>query len=51
MAVNQLKAMNETTHIKTNGTPINPFFSGEIAVEAIEQNLNSFIEQEGEQNE
>ena len=51
VTVNRLNAMNETTHIKTNGTPINPFFTGEIPVEAIGQNLNSFIEQEGEQNE
>ena len=45
-SVSKLKAMNGTTHIETNGTPLTPTFSGEIPVEAIPQNLNSFIEEE-----
>lgn len=50
VSVNRLKAMNETTHIQTGGTPLKPTFSGEVYVEAITQNLNSFVEKEGEQN-
>ena len=45
-SVSKLKAMNGITHIETNGTPLTPTFSGEIPVEAITQNLYSFVEEE-----
>ena len=44
--VSKLKAFNGITHIETNGTPANPTFSGEIPVEAITQNLYSFVEED-----
>lgn len=41
--LSKIKPIEGTMHITTSGTPINPLFSGEIPVEAIIQNLNSFI--------
>ena len=40
-----LRPIEGTMHLKTSGETINPLFSGEIPVEAITQNLASFIEE------
>ncbi len=41
----QIKPIEGTMHLSTSGETINPLFSGEIPVEAITQNLASFIEE------
>lgn len=41
----KIKPIEGTMHINTSGDPIKPLFSGEIPVEAITQNLASFIEE------
>ena len=41
-----LKAFEGTTNIQTNGQPIKPLLDIEVPVEAITQNLESFIEEE-----
>ena len=41
-----LKPFEGTTHIQTNGQPIKPLLDIEVPVEAITQNLESFIEEE-----
>ena len=47
-----LKPIEGTMHLTTSSETINPLFSGEIPVEAIEQNLASFTNLEGvEHNE
>ena len=42
----RLRPIEGTMHISTSSETINPLFSGEIPVEAITQNLASFIEEE-----
>lgn len=42
--LNALRPIEGTMNIRTDGTPIKPTFSGEIPVEAITQNISSFIE-------
>ena len=44
--INRFKPIEGTMHIQTDGTPIKPTVSMEIPVEAITQNLASFIETE-----
>ena len=44
-SLNKIKPIEGTMHISTDGTPLKPSFSGEIPVEAITQNLSSFIEE------
>lgn len=41
----QIKPIEGTMHLNTSGETIKPLFSGEIPVEAITQNLASFIEE------
>lgn len=41
----QIKPIEGTMHLNTSGESINPLFSGEVPVEAITQNLASFIEE------
>lgn len=41
----QIKPIEGTMHLNTSGETINPLFSGEVPVEAITQNLASFIEE------
>lgn len=41
----QIKPIEGTMHLSTSGETIKPLFSGEIPVEAITQNLASFIEE------
>ena len=41
----KIKPIEGTMHIKTDGIPIKPTFTGEIPVEAITQNLASFTEE------
>ena len=40
-----LKPIEGTMHLSTSSETINPLFSGEIPVEAITQNLASFIKE------
>ena len=44
--LSKIKPIEGTMHITTSGTPINPVASLEVPVEAITQNLSSFIEEE-----
>ena len=46
--LNKLKPIEGTMHLSTSGENIKPLFSGEIPVEAITQNLASFIDLETE---
>ena len=41
----RIKPIEGTMHLNTSGETIKPLFSGEIPVEAITQNLASFIEE------
>ena len=43
--LNKIKPLEGTMNIKTDGTPLKPTVSMEIPVEAITQNLSSFIEE------
>lgn len=43
--LSQIKPIEGTMHLNTSGETIKPLFSGEIPVEAITQNLASFIEE------
>lgn len=43
--LNKIKPIEGTMYITTNGTPIKPTLEAEIPVEAITQNLSSFIEE------
>ena len=47
--LNQIKPLEGTMHLSTSGENIRPLFSGEIPVEAITQNLASFIDLEVEE--
>ena len=44
-SLKQIKPIEGTMHLNTSGENIEPLFSGEIPVEAITQNLASFIEE------
>ena len=46
ITLRKIKPIEGTMHITTSGTPINPTASLEVPVEAITQNLSSFIEEE-----
>ena len=43
--LSKIKPIEGTMHLLTNGNPIKPTFTGEVPVEAITQNLASFIEE------
>ena len=47
--LNRIKPIEGTMHLSTSGENIRPLFSGEIPVEAITQNLASFIDLEVEE--
>ena len=44
--LSKIKPIEGTMHVEVSGTPINPTAVLEVPVEAITQNLNSFIEEE-----
>lgn len=43
--LNRLRPIEGTMHLSTDGNPIKPTFTGEVPIEAITQNLASFIEE------
>ena len=45
-SVSKLKPIEGTMHMETDGQPLKPLLSAEVPVEAITQNLASFIEEE-----